>query len=62
MSKTGALRSTPVWEERSDYTVHIVNQDGSKVMDYENVKWTDEIWNLLTPRPTRENDEGCKHC
>ncbi len=47
----------PVWEERSDYTVHIVNQDGSKVMDYENVKWTDEIWNLLTPRPTRENDE-----
>ena len=47
----------PVWQERSDYTVRIVNQDGSKVMDYENVKWTDEIWNLLTPRPTRENDE-----
>ena len=52
-----ALTLYPVWEERSDYTVHIVNQDGSKVMDYENVKWTDEIWNLLTPRPTRENDE-----
>ena len=47
----------PVWEERSDYTVHIVNQDGSKVMDYENVKWTDEIWKLLTPRPSREKDE-----
>ena len=52
-----ALTLYPVWEERSDYTVHIVNQDGSKVMDYENVKWTDEIWKLLTPRPTRENDE-----
>ena len=52
-----ALTLYPVWQERSDYTVHIVNQDGSKVMDYENVKWTDEIWNLLTPRPTRENDE-----
>ena len=52
-----ALTLYPVWEERSDYTVHIVNQDGSKVMDYENVKWTDEIWNLLTPRPTKENDE-----
>lgn len=47
----------PVWEERSDYTVRIVNQDGSTVTDFENVKWTDEIWKLLTPRPTRENDE-----
>ena len=55
--QNAALTLYPVWEERSDYTVHIVNQDGSKVMDYENVKWTDEIWNLLTPRPTRENDE-----
>ena len=47
----------PVWEERSDYTVRIVNQDGSTVTDFENVKWTDEIWKLLTPMPTRENDE-----
>ena len=52
-----ALTLYPVWEERSDYTVHIVNQDGSTVTDFENVKWTDEIWKLLTPRPTRENDE-----
>ena len=47
----------PVWQERSDYTVHIVNRDGSTLADFENVKWTDEIWKLLTPRPTRENDE-----
>ena len=52
-----ALTLYPVWEERSDYTVCIVNQDGSTVTDFENVKWTDEIWKLLTPRPTRENDE-----
>ncbi len=52
-----ALTLYPVWEERSDYTVHIVNRDGSTVTDFENVKWTDEIWKLLTPRPTRENDE-----
>ena len=52
-----ALTLYPVWEERSDYTVRIVNQDGSTVTDFENVKWTDEIWKLLTPRPTRENDE-----
>ena len=52
-----ALTLYPVWEERSDYTVHIVNQDGSTVTELKNVKWTDEIWNLLTPRPTRENDE-----
>ena len=52
-----ALTLYPVWEERSDYTVHIVNQDGSTVTELKNVKWTDEIWKLLTPRPTRENDE-----
>ena len=55
--KNEALTLYPVWEERSDYTVRIVNQDGSTVTDFENVKWTDEIWKLLTPRPTRENDE-----
>ena len=47
----------PVWKERSDYTVHIVNRDGSTVTELKNVKWTDEIWKLLTPRPTRENGE-----
>ena len=52
-----ALTLYPVWQERSDYTVHIVNQDGSTVTELKNVKWTDEIWKLLTPRPTRENDE-----
>ena len=52
-----ALTLYPVWEERSDYTVRIVNQDGSTVTELKNVKWTDEIWKLLTPRPTRENDE-----
>ena len=52
-----ALTLYPVWEERSDYTVYIVNQDGSTVTELKNVKWTDEIWKLLTPRPTRENDE-----
>ena len=57
-----ALTLYPVWEERSDYTVRIVNQDGSTVTDFENVKRTDEIWKLLTPRPTREMMKGCKHC
>ena len=52
-----ALTLYPVWEERSDYTVHIVNRDGTTLTDLENVKWTDEIWKLLTPRPTRENGE-----
>ena len=52
-----ALTLYPVWEERSDYTVCIVNQDGTTVTELKNVKWTDEIWKLLTPRPTRENDE-----
>ena len=52
-----ALTLYPVWEERSDYTVHIVNRDGTTVTELKNVKWTDEIWKLLTPRPTRENDE-----
>ena len=47
----------PVWKERSDYTVHIVNRDGSTLMELKNVKWTDEIWKLLTPKPTRENGE-----
>ena len=47
----------PVWEERSDYTVRIVNRDGSTVTELKNVKWTDEIWKLLTPKPTRENGE-----
>ena len=47
----------PVWKERSDYTVHIVNRDGTTLADFENVKWTDEIWKLLTPKPTRENGE-----
>ena len=50
----------PVWEERSDYTVHIVNRDGSTVTELKNVKWTDEIWKLLTPTPTRENGELLK--
>ena len=52
-----ALTLYPVWEERSDYTVRIVNRDGTTVTELKNVKWTDEIWKLLTPRPTRENDE-----
>ena len=52
-----ALTLYPVWEERSDYTIHIVNRDGSTVTELKNVKWTDEIWKLLTPRPTRENGE-----
>ena len=47
----------PVWQERDDYTVHIVNRDGTTLADFENVKWTDEIWKLLTPTPTRENNE-----
>ena len=55
-----ALTLYPVWEERSDYTVRIVNQDGSTVTDFENVKWTDEIWKLLMPTPTRENGELLK--
>ena len=55
-----ALTLYPVWEERSDYTVHIVNRDGSTLADFENVKWTDEIWKLLTPTPTRENGELLK--
>ena len=50
----------PVWQERSDYTVHIVNRDGTTLADFENVKWTDEIWKLLTPTPTRENGELLK--
>lgn len=52
-----ALTLYPVWQERSDYTIHIVNRDGTTLTDLENVKWTDEIWKLLTPRPTRENGE-----
>ena len=52
-----ALTLYPVWKERSDYTVHIVNRDGSTLMELKNVKWTDEIWKLLTPKPTRENGE-----
>ena len=52
-----ALTLYPVWEERSDYTVRIVNRDGSTLKELKNVKWTDEIWKLLTPRPTRENGE-----
>ena len=55
-----ALTLYPVWEERSDYTVHIVNRDGSTVTELKNVKWTDEIWKLLTPTPTRENGEILK--
>ena len=55
-----ALTLYPVWEERSDYTVHIVNRDGSTVTELNNVKWTDEIWKLLTPTPTRENGELLK--
>ena len=50
----------PVWEERSDYTVRIVNRDGTTVTELKNVKWTDEIWKLLTPTPTRENGELLK--
>ena len=55
-----ALTLYPVWEERSDYTVHIVNRDGSTVTELKNVKWTDEIWKRLTPTPTRENGELLK--
>ena len=55
-----ALTLYPVWEERSDYTVRIVNRDGSTVTELKNVKWTDEIWKLLTPTPTRENGELLK--
>lgn len=55
-----ALTLYPVWQERSDYTVHIVNRDGSTVTELKNVKWTDEIWKLLTPIPTRENGELLK--
>ena len=55
-----ALTLYPVWQERSDYTVHIVNRDGSTVTELKNVKWTDEIWKLLTPTPTRENGELLK--
>ena len=55
-----ALTLYPVWQERSDYTVHIVNRDGTTLADFENVKWTDEIWKLLTPTPTRENGELLK--
>ena len=55
-----ALTLYPVWQERSDYTVRIVNRDGSTVTELKNVKWTDEIWKLLTPTPTRENGELLK--
>ena len=55
-----ALTLYPVWQERSDYTVHIVNRDGSTVTELKNVKWTDAIWKLLTPTPTRENGELLK--
>ena len=55
-----ALTLYPVWEERSDYTVRVVNRDGSTVTELKNVKWTDEIWKLLTPTPTRENGELLK--
>ena len=55
-----ALTLHPVWEERSDYTVRIVNRDGTTVTELKNVKWTDEIWKLLTPTPTRENGELLK--
>ena len=55
-----ALTLYPVWEERSDYTVRIVNRDGTTVTELKNVKWTDEIWKLLTPTPTRENGELLK--
>ena len=55
-----ALMLYPVWEERSDYTVRIVNRDGTTVTELKNVKWTDEIWKLLTPTPTRENGELLK--
>ena len=55
-----ALTLYPVWQECSDYTVHIVNRDGSTVTELKNVKWTDEIWKLLTPTPTRENGELLK--
>ena len=55
-----ALTLYPVWQERSDYTVHIVNRDGTTVTELKNVKWTDEIWKLLMPTPTRENGELLK--
>ena len=55
--QNAALTLYPVWQERSDYTVRIVNRDGSTLKELKNVKWTDEIWKLLTPRPTRENGE-----
>ena len=48
----------PVWQERSDYTVHIVNRDGTTLADFENVKWTDVIWERFGERPTRDNNES----
>ena len=53
-----ALTLYPVWEERSDYTVHIVNRDGTTLADFENVKWTDVIWERFGERPTRDNNES----
>ena len=53
-----ALTLYPVWQERSDYTVHIVNRDGTTLADFENVKWTDVIWERFGERPTRGNNES----
>ena len=53
-----ALTLYPVWEERSDYIVHIVNRDGSTVTELKNVKWTDVIWERFGERPTRGNNES----
>ena len=53
-----ALTLYPVWEERSDYTVHIVNRDGTTVTELKNVKWTDVIWERFGERPTRDNNES----
>ena len=56
--KNEALTLYPVWKERSDYTVHIVNRDGSTVTELKNVKWTDVIWERFGERPTRDNNES----
>lgn len=40
----------PVWRENDHYTVHLVNRDGTEVASYENVKWTDLLWDVVNPR------------
>ena len=44
----------PVWRENDHYTVHLVNRDGTEVASYENVKWTDLLWDVVNPRPLKD--------